>query len=92
MRIRYKARALRHIEAIHDYITKDDPVAAARVVRRIEYSIGRLVTLPFSGRPGVVAGTRILVVPGLPYVVIYRVGADEVDIIAVLHTARGRRS
>ena len=92
MRLQYKARALRHIEAIHGYIARHDPAAAARVVRRIEYSIGRLVVLPFSGRPGVVAGTRILVVPGLPYVAIYRVREEDVDIIAVFHTARRRRS
>lgn len=92
MRLRYKRRALRHIEKIHDHIATQDPAAAARVVRRIEHSIGRLVALPLSGRPGVVAGTRVLVVPGLPYVVIHRVREDEVDIIAVLHTARRRRS
>jgi len=34
----------------------------------------------------------MLVVPGLAYVVIYRVGNDTVDIIAILHTARRRRS
>jgi toxin ParE1/3/4 len=63
-----------------------------RVLRRIEYSIGQLVIFPFSGRPGVVSGTRILVVPGLPYVVIYRVREEDVDIIAVLHAARRRRN
>jgi toxin ParE1/3/4 len=62
------------------------------MVKRIEHSIGRLVNLPLSGRPGVVAGTRILVVPRLPYVVIYRVRQEDVDIIAVLHSARRRRS
>jgi toxin ParE1/3/4 len=92
MRLRYKRRALRHIEAIHSYIAKHDPAAAARVVRRIDHSISRLVTLPLSGRPGVVAGTRVLVVPGLPYVVIHRVREEEVDIIAVLHAARKRRT
>jgi toxin ParE1/3/4 len=92
MRLRYKQRALRHIEAIHGYVAKHDPIAAARVVRRIEHSISRLVILPRSGRPGVVAGTRILVVPGLPYVVIYRAREEEVDVVAVLHTARRRRS
>jgi toxin ParE1/3/4 len=92
MRLRYKARALKHIESIHSYIAKHDPGAAARVVRRIEHSIIRISFLPYSGRPGVVAGTRILVVPGLPYVVIYRVRDDEVDILAVLHSSRRRRS
>jgi plasmid stabilization system protein ParE len=92
MKLRYKARTLRHIEAIHDYIAKHDPAAAARVVKRIEYSIGRLASLPLLGRPGMVPGTRILVVPGLPYIVIYRVRDEHVDIIAVLHSARRRRS
>jgi len=92
MKLRYKAHALGHINSIHEYIAKDDLAAAKRVLRRIEHSIARLATLPFSGRPGVVAGTRILVVPGLPYVVIYRVREMEVDIIAVLHTSRRRRS
>lgn len=92
MKLRYKARALGHVKAIYDYIAQNDPAAALRVMRRIEYSINRLAILPFSGRPGVVAGTRILVVPGLPYVVIYRTRETEVDIIAVLHTSRRRRS
>jgi toxin ParE1/3/4 len=92
MKIRYKARAVRHLKAIHEYIAQNDPAAAQRILHRIEHSINRLLILPFSGRPGVVAGTRILVVPGLPYVVIYRVREQDVDIIAVLHTARRRRS
>ena len=92
MNLRYKARALRDIEAIHNYIAQHDAEVAKRVVRRIEHSISRLGFWPYSGRTGVVAGTRILVVPGLPYVAIYRVKDDNVDIITVLHTARRRRS
>ena len=92
MNVRFKARALRHIEKIHEFISAHDPAAAKRTVQRIEHSIGRLAFLPLSARPGIVEGTRILVVPGLPYVVIYRVGDDTIDIIAILHTARRRRS
>lgn len=92
MILRYKRRALRDIENIHDFISKHDAEAAKRAVRRIEHSISRLCFLPLSGRPGVVAGTRIVVVPGLPYVAIYRVRDEAVEIIAVLHTARRRRS
>ena len=92
MILRYKARALKDIEAIHNYIDQFDPEAAKRVVQRIEHSISRLAMWPYSGRSGVVAGTRILVVPGLPYIAIYRVQDEFVDIVTVLHTARRRRS
>jgi addiction module RelE/StbE family toxin len=91
MKLRYKVRALRDLEEIHGYISQFDTVAAAAVVRRIERSIDRLLILPMSGRPSV-KGTRLLVVPGLPYVVVHRVAGDLIDIIAVLHTARRRRS
>lgn len=88
MTVRYKKRALGDIENIHSYISKFDPAAASRVVERIEHAIRRLSILPLSGRPGVVAGTRLLAIPGLPYIVVHRVRGDIVDIIAVLHTAR----
>jgi plasmid stabilization system protein ParE len=45
-----------------------------------------------SGRPGSRLGIRLLVVPGLPYIVVHRVGDETIDIIAVSHTARRRRS
>ena len=92
MILRYKRRALSDLESIHDYIAQHDADAARRVVRRIEHSISRLALLPLSGRSGVVAGTRIVVVPSLPYVAIYRAREDAVEIIAILHTARRRRS
>ena len=92
MKLRYKRRALNDLVSIEEYIARHDREAAERVVRRIDRAIGRLLTLPLSGRPGVVQGTRVLVVPGLPYVAIYRVRRDMVDIIAVLHAARRQRS
>ncbi len=92
MTLRWDARALRDIEAIYEYIAREDPAAAKRILQRIEESIGRLLIIPMSGRPGVVKGTRLLAVPGLPYIVVHRVRGEVVDILAVLHTARRRRS
>jgi toxin ParE1/3/4 len=92
MKLRYKKRALADIESIHKYISAYDRQAANGVVSRIERSIARLLVLPMSGRPGPVAGTRLLVVPGVPYIVLHRVGDETIDIIAVLHAARRRRS
>ena len=40
------------------------------------------------GRPGRVEGTRELVVAGTPYIVPYRVKAEIVQIITVLHSAQ----
>jgi addiction module RelE/StbE family toxin len=92
MIVRYKPRAVKDLEAIHNYIARDNPAAAKAVIRRIVRSIDRLMVIPLSGRRGVVPGTRILAVPGLPYVVIHRVHGDAVDIVAVIHSARQRRS
>ncbi|WP_394091148.1 type II toxin-antitoxin system RelE/ParE family toxin [Xanthobacter autotrophicus] len=44
------------------------------------------------GPVGTVRGTRQLTVSGSPYLVVYRVGDDEVTILAVLHAARQIRS
>jgi plasmid stabilization system protein ParE len=92
MKLVYKRRALRHIEAIHAHIARENRDAANRAVARIELAISRLTTVPLSARPGPVAGTRLLVVPTLPYIVVYRVQADAVHIIAVLHSSQNRRS
>jgi addiction module RelE/StbE family toxin len=92
VRLHFKRRALNHLTQIHDYIAKENPAAAKRVIERIEDAIGRLSMLPMSGRPGVVKGTRLLAVPGAPYIVVHRIRADTVEILAVLHTARQRRN
>ena len=37
---------------------------------------------------GKIAGTRELVIPGLPYIIVYRVTEAAVFIIHIYHTAR----
>lgn len=90
MKIVYLRGAISDLEAIHNYIAKDSAAAASRVVARIQDAARRLEHLPYSARPGP-GGTRLLSVPGLPYIVIYRVAGDAVKIVAVFHTARNRK-
>jgi len=52
MRVRYKARALRHIEAIHSYIAKGDPGAAARVVSGLNTRSAGSLLFPCQAAPG----------------------------------------
>ena len=88
MRVRWLRRALRNLEEEAEYIARDDPNAAARIVDRIATSVERLATHPASGRIGRVPGTRELVVSGTPYIVPYRVRGEMVEILRVFHAAR----
>jgi plasmid stabilization system protein ParE len=88
MKVRYRLSALTDLHNIHQYIAEADPMAARAVVQRIRKSITRLELFPKSGRRGVLGGTRELVVPGLPYIVVYIAEADYVDVRAIYHGAR----
>jgi toxin ParE1/3/4 len=87
-RLEYAARYFRRLEDISERIGADDPTAAIRLIARIRASVERLAASPEIGRPGRVAGTRELVIPGTPYIVPYRVKGDAVQIITVLHGAQ----
>ena len=88
MRVEWLRAALDNLSAVAEYISRDNPVAAARTVAAIVNAVGNLKRFPASGRPGRVSGTRELVVSGTPYIVPYRVRGDVVELIRVFHAAR----
>jgi toxin ParE1/3/4 len=77
--------AVRNLHHVREYIRQDDPAAAEKTGARIEASINNLAAFPMIGRTGEVPRTRELVIPGLPYLVIYRVQDDTVQILRILH-------
>ena len=85
MTVAWSPRAIRHLLALRAYIARDNPDAAADVALTILAAVERLAELPNLGRPGRLAGTRELIVPGTPYVIPYRVGPERLEIIAVFH-------
>ena len=88
MRVIFARPAARDLDAIADYIAGDNPKAAESVYRSILAAVERLADFPDIGRPGRLPATRELSITGLPYIVAYRVAADHVTILAVLHGAR----
>jgi toxin ParE1/3/4 len=93
MKLRYTARAHRHIGAIYDYIERRNSDAATNVVARIRETAELLRDFPLMGHEGLISGTRELVVQGLPYVIVHRVlfgEQDVVEILAVFHGAQNR--
>ncbi|HZB38575.1 MAG TPA: type II toxin-antitoxin system RelE/ParE family toxin [Beijerinckiaceae bacterium] len=88
MRVIWTPRAAARLSAINDHIAEDSPQAAARVAAEIVRRASDLADFPFQGRPGRLPNTRELVVAGTPYIVIYRVGRERIDILRVVHGAQ----
>ena len=88
MKVRWTRPALDDLEAIGDYVAKDNPGAAARLVARILDHVEALSEHPEMGRIGRVPGTREFVVNDTPFFVPYRIRGNEVEVLAVFHGAR----
>lgn len=88
MRVRWTTLAADDLNRIREYIKKDNPSAAARVSRLLLDSIVNLSDFPLAGRRGRIEGTRELVFSGLPYVVVYRIRTDAVEILRIYHGAQ----
>lgn len=88
MRVKWTRRALREQDAAFEWIVTENPRAAAEVIDRLWAATRHLSEQPGIGRPGRVDGTRELVVGRTPYIVVYRIGPEQIEILAVLHHAR----
>ena len=89
-KIRWTEKASNHLYAIHEYIARDSKTYATRFIRSLVKSTMKLGTMPHIGR----------IVPELAnyyfreiiyqnYRVVYRiVGDEDIEILAVLHSAR----
>ena len=88
MNIRYTRRALAHLAEIRAYIEQERPGGAKMTGDGIRTAVSHLAQFPEGGRQGRVTGTRELVVPRLPFIVVYRVTGNHVDVLAILHGAR----
>ena len=85
MRIRWLPDAEQSLDDQVSYLATENPAAAVASGDAVHAAVERLSEFPLSARSGRVKGTRELVVLGTPYVVIYRVTADAVTIMRVLH-------
>ncbi len=88
MTVSWTPSARNDLIEIFEHIRRDDPRAASGLVDRIDATVSRLSEHPGLGRPGRVASTRELIVPGTPNVVAYRVVGDDVQVLRVRYGAR----
>jgi addiction module RelE/StbE family toxin len=88
MNLEWSAFAIADREAIFDYIEADSPRAAVEIDNRIQKAIEVLIDPPEIGRPSRIEGTRELVIQKTPYIAAYKVKANRVTVLRVLHGAQ----
>jgi len=76
------------LRSAHEHLAAESERAADKLIDRILAAVEVLAQHPQLGRPGRVEGTRELVITRTPFIVAYRLRANQVQILAVLHAAR----
>jgi toxin ParE1/3/4 len=89
MEIRWSPLAAEDLEQICERIERDNPDAAWRVAKTIYEGCASLKDFPHRGRASLrMAGRRELVFPSLPYIAVYRVTEQAVEISRIFHGAQ----
>jgi len=88
VKVAWTRLALADLDSAYSFIAEERPSAAVRMIERIKGAIRAVGRHPEIGRPGRVNGTRELIVSGTPFVIPYRVKANRVELLAVIHSAR----
>jgi toxin ParE1/3/4 len=88
MRIVWLTRARIARENAIEFIAQENPTAALNQLGEIERQIDLLVDHPKLGRAGRVKGKRELVVNRTPFIVVYRIVGDDIQVMNLLHGAQ----
>ena len=88
MRLRWTTPATHDLYNIVRRIQQDNPDAAAKVAETLYDGCAKLANFPRRGRKGRIEGTRELVFAGLPYIVVYRIEDQNLEIVRIYHGAQ----
>ena len=89
MTVIWTATAVAHLEMIHAYLESQSAIYATQTINRLVLAADTLGDFPFMGRvvPELRDDRREVIQK--PYRIIYRPTETQVEILAVVHSARG---
>jgi toxin ParE1/3/4 len=85
LKLRWTRPALADLIEAQNYIARENPVAAQALAQRVWDAAQNLCEHPRMGRPGHVDGTREWIVKDSPYLIVYRVRDEDVEILRMWH-------
>ncbi|MGU3385522.1 type II toxin-antitoxin system RelE/ParE family toxin [Methylobacterium sp. D53M] len=88
MRLRLTRTAARQLDHVLADITRHNPSGADAVLLRIGACLELLLRHPYAGQMTDRRGIRRIVVSPYPYIMTYRVTADEVVVRTIRHAAQ----
>ena len=90
MRIRWTPAAAADLQHISDYLKDNHPTYRQPTMRKLYELVRDLKQWPQRGRIGREPGTRELMFSPLPYIAVYRVRDQSIEILRIYHTAQDR--
>lgn len=88
-KVKWLKNALKQLNNEVKYISIDNKEVAQDVAASIRKTVKLLETMPLMGRcSSKRKDIRLIVIPGLPYIVFYRLQKDTIQIIRIFHTSR----
>ena len=88
MEVRWALQASQDLAGIVRHIRQENPEMARQVAEALYAGCISLAQFPERGRPSRMRGRRELVFTSLPYIAVYRVKADAVEILHLYHDAQ----
>ncbi len=88
LEVRWTKIALADLNSAFEFISRESPPAARKVVKKILDSLEQLKAFPESGKDGRVPETRDLFVSTTPYFIVYKFKGNHLEILNVLHSSK----
>jgi toxin ParE1/3/4 len=90
MRVRWTPAAAADLQSISDYLSEHHPRYRDPTMRKLYGTIRSLKEWSLRGRPGREEGTREILFPPTPYVAVYRVKEETIEVVRIYHAAQYR--
>jgi toxin ParE1/3/4 len=90
MRIRWTPPAVADMQSISDYLKEHHPHYRQPTMRKLYETIRALKGAPYRGRPGRIEGTREILFQPMPYIAVYRIHEQSIEVWRIHHTSQGR--